>query len=159
MTRKTSTKSLKTSTNIQTFHIYSNFHKFTKNVLKIPTKPAQRDVKLPLLFFLILQVMDGWKDESPRRTRQPNNGDEPPQEPEGKVWVSFTCTLRGGSNMADISAESWWWSIHPQSISDKGEVRCLLRAQRILKRLTEPEGTADKASVLRLWDSWTSSTK
>ena len=127
---------------------------------------------------------------------EPNIGDEPPQEPEGKVWVSFTCPLREGSIMADISAEYWWslfvspereqpgaesvgrgtgcwgqvwttvswteswfpvrmfcgltsclvgarprterlcsgWSIHPQSISDRGEVRCLLRAQRILKK-------------------------
>ena len=47
------------------------------------------------------------------------------------------------------------WSIHPQSTSDRGEVRCLLRAQTILKRLTEPEGTT---SVFRLRDSWTSPT-
>ena len=50
----------KTST--MTHTISTNLHKYTI--------PAQRDKKLPLLFFLILQVTDSWKDESPRRTRR-----------------------------------------------------------------------------------------
>ena len=81
MMHKTSTMTQKTTTNLHKFmkkpsqihskppQIYSNLHKFPKNA-QIRTKPAQRDVILPLLFFLILQVMDGWQDDSPRRTRR-----------------------------------------------------------------------------------------
>ena len=149
------------------------------------------------------------------------NRDEPPQEPEGKVWVSFTFTLRGGSIMADRSAEYWWslfvspereqpgaesvgrgtgcwgrvgrrfpdlnpdfllssfvdwhvvWlvlgpgqggsaagdpSIHRASVTEERWGVCS-ELREYWKRLKEPEVTADVASVLRLWDSWTSSTK
>ena len=72
---KTSTNTYETSTNTQKLpQIHWNLHKFSKNLHKIPTKPAQRDMKLPLLFFLILQVMGAWKDESPRQTRRAATG-------------------------------------------------------------------------------------
>ena len=192
----------------------TNTRKTSQNRLKIFTKPKtpqihttspQRDVKLPLLFFLILQVAferPYYQDKQD----EPNSSDEPPQEPQVSIFhlyfmrgikpgwyickvlmvpgrfsrmrgaVSWKCGQRNRLLRRSWTTVTWaesqfpvmkfcgvtcclvgarprtgrpcsGWSIHPQSISDSDEVRCLHRTQRTLKRQKEPEVTADISSV------------
>ena len=101
MTHKTSTKRLKIFTMTQPLQTSTNSHKPPKIHKKTSTKSPQNLHKETWNYHCSSFSSRRW-----RMVERTNHQDEE-DEPNSRDRLC-TCTLQGGSNMADMSAESWW---------------------------------------------------
>ena len=127
------TKSLQTSTNLLKIpQIHKNLHKETWNY-HCSSFSSYR--------WWTVERTNHWDEQD-----ESNNRDEPPQEPEGKVWVSFIWTVRGGSNMADRSAECWWSLLVSPGREQPG-AESVAEEQAAEDELDDPNTSIYRASV------------